>query len=84
MAYAFVKAGEFPPVIPAMNKDAYIDSLELADRGNFPALVTYLGELASLRNNAAATRTEMILSGITYYRHGNGGITSGGVYHPPE
>ena len=84
MAYAFAKAGEFPPVIPAMNKDAYIDSLELADRGNFPAFVTYLGGLASLRNNAAATRAEMILGGITYYRHGNGGITSGGVYHPPE
>ena len=84
MAYAYAKAGEFPPVIPAENKDAYITSLELADGGNFKAFVTYLGDLAALRSNAAAARAELILQGNTHYRHGNGGSTCNGVYTPPE
>lgn len=32
----------------------------------------------------AATRAEGILAGSTHYRHGNGGITSKGVYYAPE
>ncbi len=84
MAYAYAKAGEFPPVIPAQNKADYIDALEAADAGDFPVFVDYLGDLATLRCNAAATRAEGILDGRTHYRHGNGGVTSGGVYHPPD
>lgn len=84
MAYAYAMAGEFPPVIPAQNKPGYIASLEAADGGNFMAFVNYLGDLAALRSNEAATRAELILSGGTHYRHGNGGVTSNGVYHPPE
>ena len=84
MAYAYAKAGEFPPVILADRKDDYIDALEAADAGNFPAFVTYLGDLAQMRSNDAATRAELILHGRTDYRHGNGGVTVGGVYHPPE
>ena len=84
MAWAYARAGEFPPVIPAQNKPDYITSLELADQGDFPALVSYLGRLAKDRLAAAANRAELILRGRTHYRHGNGGITSGGNYHPPE
>ena len=84
MAYAYAKAGEFPPVIPAANKLDYIDALEAADGGNFPALVDYMGELAALRSNAAARRAEEIPRGRTHYRHGNGGTTARGVYQPPE
>ena len=83
MAYAYAKAGEFPPVIPAAGKPGYIAALEAADGGNFPAFVTYLGDIAAQRSNDAATRAELILDGRTHYRHGNGGVTSGGVYHPP-
>lgn len=84
MAYAYTMAGEFPPIIPARNKDAYIASLELADEGDFPALATYLGDLAMVRLNEASARAELVLRGITHYRHGNGGTTAGGAYHPPE
>ena len=84
MAWAYAKAGEFPPVIPANNKNAYITALEAADEGEFPTLVTYLGGLAALRSDEAAARAEGILRGRTHYRHGNGGTTSRGVYHPPE
>ena len=84
MAYAYAKAGEFPPVIPAQNKMDYIDSLEAADAGDFPAFVTYLGDLAAPYSNAAAVRVEGILRGHTHYRHGNGEVTSNGIYTPPE
>ena len=83
MALPFVRAGEFPPVIPAAGKPGYITALEAADEGNFPAFTTYLGDLAAQRSNEAATRAELILAGRTHYRHGNGGITSGGTYRPP-
>ena len=84
MAWAYAKAGEFPPVIPAAGKPSYLAALEAADGGNFPAFATYLGDIAAQRSNDAATRAELILDGRTHYRHGNGGVTSGGVYHPPE
>ena len=84
MAYAYAKAGEFPPIIAAQDKANYIAALELADEGDFPALVTYLGDLAAPRTNAARFRAALILAGRTHYRHGNGGITDNGVYHPPE
>ncbi len=84
MAYAYAKAGEFPPVIPAERKDDYIDALIAADEGDFPTLVGYLGDLAAQRSNAAAVRAEGILKGRTDYHHGNGGTTVRGVYHPPD
>jgi len=84
MAYAYASAGEFPPIIPAQNKLDYIEALEAADGGNFPAFVNYLGDLAAPRSNAAALRAEAILANRTHFRHGNGGITHNGVYHPPK
>ena len=84
MAYAYARAGEFPPIIPARHKPDYIDALEAADEGDFPALVEYMGRLAADRSEAAAVRAERTLRGRTDYRHGNGGVTVDGVYHPPE
>ena len=84
VAYAYAKAGEFPPVIPAVNKPDYIDRLEAADEGKFMAFVDYLGDQAALRSASAAFRAESILSGRVHYRHGNGGATSEGKYYPPE
>ncbi|MCY3877607.1 MAG: Fic family protein [Rhodobacteraceae bacterium] len=63
MAWAYAKAGEFPPIIPADEKPDYIAALEQADEGNFSALVNYLGVLASMRSLAAAMRAELILAG---------------------
>lgn len=84
MAYAYARAGEFPPIIPAQNKLGYINALEAADEGNFPAFVNYLGGLAAPRSDEASLRAEGILDNRTHFRHGNGGITHNGVYHPPE
>ena len=84
MAYAYARAAEFPPVIPADNKQAYIDSLEAADAGRFQTFVDYLGLLAAARTAAATTRAVGILDGRTHYRHGNGGVTSNGIYHGAE
>ncbi len=84
MAFAYAKAGEFPPVIPVENKPSYIDALEAADEGGFRDLVNYFGNIATQRSDAASVRAEGILSGRTHYRHGNGGITVKGEYHPPE
>ncbi len=83
MAHAYAKAGEFPPIIPAQNKLAYIEALEAADEGAFPELVRYFGNLAAPRSDEAALRAEGILHGRTHYRHGNGGVTRDGEYHPP-
>lgn len=84
MAYPFVKAGEFVPIISSDLKNDYIGALEAADEGDFPAFVNYLGNLAQGRCDAAAVRARGILAGRTHYRHGNGGITSCGVYYPPK
>ena len=84
MAYAYAKAGEFPPLIATANKSDYIGVLEAADAGQFQVLVEYLGQLAAQRSAAATRRAEAILAGRIHYRHSNGGITVNGVYYPPE
>ena len=47
-------------------------------------LVNYFGNIATQRSDDAAIRAEGTLSGRTHYRHGNGGVTVKGKYHPPE
>ena len=84
MAIPYARAGEFPPVILALNKLEYISALELADAGRFTAFVDYLGDLATLRANYASLRAETILQGRNHYRHGNGGVTINGIYYGPE
>ena len=83
VAYAYAKAGEFPPVILAQNKPDYIASLEAADVGDFTAFVDYLGGLSAQRITAASTRAGLIIRGRNHFVHGNGGVTSNGIYHGP-
>ena len=84
MSLPYVKAGEFPPVIMTQAKQDYYTALELADGGNFRALVDYLGRLSEDRALSAIGRAELILTGRTHYRHANGGVTSNGIYRRPE
>ncbi len=84
MAYPYIKAGEFPPIIHANNKPAYLDALHLADRGDLRSFVDFLGGLAAVRCDAAALRAERILAGDHVMLHANGGVTNNGIYYPPE
>ena len=84
MAYAYAKAGEFPPLITAAETQGYYNALNAADEGRFTAFVEYLGIRAAVRTQEAAIRAEGILDGCTHYHHGNGGVTSRGVYCPPD
>ncbi len=83
MAYPYIKAGEFPPIIQADNKSDYLDALQVADRGNFRAFVNYLGVRAEQRCDAATIRAERILTGDPVMLHANDGVTNKGVYYPP-
>ena len=83
MALPFIKAGEFPPVIRAAEKDGYIDALEEADAGRFENFVAYLGTEVAPRLFRATLKAEAILRGSPY-RHPNGGFTREGVYHAPD
>ena len=84
MAYVYAKAGEFPPVINTTMKDGYIIALENADQGRLNYFIDYLGLLGQQRSFEATGRAQRVLAGMTHYRHGNGGLTDNGVYHPPE
>lgn len=75
---------EFPPIIPAENKEVYIDALKAADEGEFRDLLNYLSDFVTQRSNATSVCVEGILRGRTYYRQGNRGITANGDNHPPE
>jgi Fic family protein len=44
-AHIYIKAGFFPPVVTAARKDEYIDSLDLADKGDLGQFVRYLSGL---------------------------------------
>ena len=84
MAYPYIKGGEFPPIIHADNKPAYLAALHLADEGKFRAFVDYLGDRAAVRCNDATLRAEAILTGDQFMLHANGGVTNKGIYYPPE
>ena len=83
MAYAFVRHGEFPPIITAGNKDEYIDCLEEADRGNLRDFIGYVARLSSQSTARAVQIGNRILDGRDRMYHANGGITVNGDYHPP-
>ena len=84
MAYPYIKAGEFPPIIHADDKPAYLAVLRSADKGDFRAFVDYLGIRSELRCRDATLRAEQILAGDHVMLHANGGVTNDGVYYPPE
>ena len=83
VAYAFVRNGEFPPVITAQGKPGYIDMLEAADDGDIRPFVRYLADLSTLSTRRAILLGRQILKGRDRMRHGNGGVTANGKYYPP-
>ena len=83
VAYAFVKNGEFLPVIAAEGKPGYIDMLEIADDGDLRPFIRYLGDLATQSTRRGVVLGQQILKGRDRMRHGNGGVTADGKYYPP-
>ena len=83
VAYVFVRNGEFPPIIAKDRKDDYIDMLETADEGDLRPFVAHLAVLSQLTTQRAVLLANQILAGRNRLRHGNGGVTVNGKYHPP-
>ena len=83
MAYVFVRNGEFPPIISTERRPAYIGMLEIADEGDLRPFIGHLAGLSQLSTQDAIVLADQILKGRNHYRHGNGGVTVNGGYHPP-
>jgi len=73
MAFPYIRAGEFPPIIPSDAKEDYFNALDDADRGDLEAFAEYLGDLACLRSLSARRAADRILEGRTSTRTANGG-----------
>lgn len=84
MAYVFVRNGEFPPIITSEGKPDYIDMLEIADDGDLRPFVTHLADLSQIATRRAILLAHQILGGRHRMRHGNGGLTVGERYYPPD
>ena len=84
MAYAYVRRNLPPPVIRAVDRDAYIDALEAADGGNIEPLILRLSVLSQATLLSALQSAERALAGLHRINHPNGGVTSNGRYYPPE
>ena len=84
MAYAYVRRGLPPPVIRAVDRGAYIDTLEAADQGDLRPLTQRLAALAVPTLLRAVRAAEQALEGNTRIHHPNGGITRNGHYYPPD
>ncbi|MDE0005733.1 MAG: Fic family protein [Rhodospirillaceae bacterium] len=84
VACVYAMAGEIPPVIPSESREHYAGALERAARGDLGSFARFLGDLAAAMSKAASARAKIILSGDTDFRHSNGGVTSRGVYYPPN
>ncbi len=82
VAYVFAREGEFPPIISAVRKPAYIAMLEIADDGNLRPFIEHLAGLAREGVADAIRLGEEILAGRNRMRHG--GVTVDGTYYPPE
>ena len=75
MAYVFVRAGEFPPVISTVLRDDYIRYLEWADGGDLRPFAEYLADLAATTTLSAIRVAEDVANGRAWKTHGNGGQT---------
>ena len=83
MAYVFVRNGEFPPIVTAIGRPNYIAMLEIADAGDIRPFIRYLARQSMESVGSATELADQILKGRNHYRHGNGGVTVNGGYHPP-
>ena len=84
MAWSYIKRGLPPPVIAAETKPAYIDALELADRGNLRAFSDHLGDFAMPTLRAAVNQALRVIDGDLDRPTGNGGRMVGDRYLPPN
>lgn len=84
MAYAYVRRNLPPPVIRAADRDAYIDTLEVADQGDLRPLTQRLAALAVPTLLSAVRSAEQALKGNVRVNHPNGGVTNNGRYYPPD
>ena len=84
MAYAFIRNGLPPPVIRAVDRGAYIASLELADGGDLRPLCERLALAAEGTLLNAVQAAERALHGNHRIHHPNGAITRNGRYYPPD
>ena len=84
MAYAYIRRGEPPPIVTNELRDAYIDSLESADRGDLRMFVELLADLAGISIRSAMSAARKALAGRNRMVHGNGGVTADGRYYPPQ
>ena len=82
--YAYVRRGEPPPIVTNELRDAYIDSLESADRGDLRMFVEFLADLAGISIRSAISAARKALAGRNRMVHGNGGVTADGRYYPPQ
>ncbi len=72
MAYAYIRRGEFPPVIKAEEKDDYIDVLEEADAGDLRPFANHLSSRATISLQGAIVSTKKVLKSSRQYHHSNG------------
>ena len=82
--YAYVRRGEPPPIVTNELRDAYIDSLESADRGDLRMFAELLADLAGISIRSAISAARKALAGRNRMVHGNGGVTADGRYYPPQ
>ena len=75
MAYAYIRRGEFPPVIKADEKGAYIDVLEEADAGDLRPFANHLSARAIISLQGAIIATKKVLKSAKHYHHSNGDRT---------
>ena len=83
MAYAFIRRGDPPPVIPTNGRAYYIDALEAANTGDLRAFTDYLADMAIGSLRAAVRLGRRALAGNLNRPNGNGGRTIGTTYLPP-
>ena len=83
MAYAFIRRGDPPPVIPTEGRPYYIDALEAADTGDLRAFTDYLADVVIGSLRAAVRTGHRALAGNLNRPNGNGGRTIGTTYLPP-
>jgi len=73
MSLPYIKANEFPPVIPSGAKQQYLEALDSADKGKLEKFAEYLGERAAQTLSEAITVAEKVLSGSETIVTANGG-----------
>lgn len=83
MAYAYIRRGQPPPVVTAVERPEYIAVLEAANTGDLRAFSDYLADLGVVTLRSAVRLGRRALDGDLNRPNGNGGRTLGTTYLPP-